>query len=112
VDLQSGTFEIELTLESTQYTLLSGFIGMVKIFPSIQKQVFLIPVESLLEANRTSGTVFSWNEETKEIKKIAVQIVTLSEDHVAISSGLEQIDHVIAKGAHYVDEHSNVKVIY
>ncbi|MBN1996080.1 efflux RND transporter periplasmic adaptor subunit, partial [candidate division KSB1 bacterium] len=73
-----GTYEIEMSLEHTKFTLLSGFIAQIRIFPARLEQLYLIPIESLVEAQGTSGYVFSI--ENGHAVKIPVSIGHVFED--------------------------------
>jgi multidrug efflux system membrane fusion protein len=110
-DRLTGTFEIELTLYNTKFPLVSGFVGTVRIYPSHMHRVFIIPIESLIEADGNQGYVFSWEAQTQKITKTPIKIFSLADDFIAVSAGLDGINQVISKGSSYLTEQSKITII-
>ena len=50
-DPKSSTFEVEIYISKAKKPLKSGFVGKLDIFPAKKQNVYLIPIEALLEAD-------------------------------------------------------------
>jgi multidrug efflux system membrane fusion protein len=110
-DLRTGTFELEINLKQHDYKLISGFVATVDIFPRMKRKYHLIPVEALNEAQGNAGYVFAVQSPTDGVKKIPVQVDCIFEKNVVVTSGLEQVKHVITDGAAYLVDGSLVSVM-
>jgi multidrug efflux system membrane fusion protein len=110
-DPMTGTFEVELTLEQTEYKLISGFIGSIEIFPSNKKNYRLIPIEALVEADNNHGNVFVLNDSGKTAKKIQIKWKYILKDKIVVTGGLEDETVVITDGSSYLSEGAMVQVI-
>ena len=111
VDPQSGTFEVELTLETSAEKLASGFVARAVIFPAKKSTVFMLPVESLVEAHAGRGYVYTVAEADSQIIRKAVTIGPIVDDRVVIESGLSPSDIVITTGAAFLSEKSFIQII-
>ena len=100
---QTGTYEVELLLNPTERRLATGFMAKVTLYPSQKDSFYLIPIESIVEANHHTGYVFIPSAGFRA-KKIAVTIGNLTDTKAAISSGLEHVPHVISTGAAFLKE--------
>lgn len=108
-DSRSHLFEIEVTLDTTELRLHSGFISRVVIAPSQQEAVALLPIEAIVEANATKAQVFVLNEALEVFQK-NVDIAWLESDAVAIKSGLTEGSSVVTSGATYLHDGAVVSV--
>lgn len=110
-DTMTGTFEVELKVETTDKKLVSGFVGQVDIFPSSVRTYAVIPIEAMVEAEGQQGFVFIVDKTTRKAKRIPITIGFLFEDKVAVASGLEGISHVVTEGAPYLIDGTQVQVV-
>jgi len=110
-DPLTGTYEIELTLDPTGEKLVSGLVARVDIFPGDKRPYFVIPVEALVGAEGEEGRVFTVDQKSGTARQVAVRIGFLFADKVAVLSGLEGIDRVVATGAPYLVDGSPVQVV-
>ena len=106
----TGTFEAELLLSSTDYRLVSGFIGTIDLFPSKKHSFILVPVESLIEADGNQGYVFSVDS-LKQARKLKVEIVTVTGQMAAIKGLPGGVKEVVTEGAAYLRDGMRVEVI-
>ncbi len=98
----TGTFEVELTLVSTDKKLSSGFVAKVDISPS-QKEVYkTIPIEALFEAHGNEGYVFTYDPKTMTSVKTNITIKKILSDKIIVASGLDSINEVITDGVEYL----------
>jgi multidrug efflux system membrane fusion protein len=110
-DPYTGTYEVELTLLPHKRTLIFGFVADVIILPSGKEDIFQIPIEALVEADGSSGTVFTINPQTGTAQKISVELNRILSDYVAVSHGLEGIQQVVTQGSPYLTEGAQIKII-
>lgn len=107
----TGTYELELKLETGEKRLASGFVADVVITPTQKKTYFVIPVDALVEAEGERGYVFTVDSGTNLARRIPVDIGFLFDDKVAVISGLEDIPTIITEGASYLSEGSEVRLL-
>ncbi|WP_250656971.1 efflux RND transporter periplasmic adaptor subunit [Alkalimarinus coralli] len=108
-DARSHLFEIEVTVDTTDLRLHSGFISRLLIEPSQQEPVALLPIEAIVEAKSEKAQVFVLNEAFEVIQK-NVDIAWLESGSVAIKPGLEEGVSVVTSGATYLHEGAVVSV--
>jgi RND family efflux transporter MFP subunit len=111
-DPYTGTFPIELSL-STQSALIlgSGLVGEAHIRPRRTKEVWIIPIEALQEANKDQGVVYALSNDRKSVRRIAVTIAGVYGKTVAIASGLDSVEHLITDGSAYLTPSSKINII-
>ncbi len=110
-DPMTGTYEIELQVDTKDKKLVSGFVAQVDISPSSKEMYAVIPIEALVEADGRQGFVFTVDESTNRASRIPMTIGFLFEDKVAVASGLEDIAFVVTEGAPYLIEGTQVKIV-
>ena len=108
-DPLTGTYRVEVTLPAAS-GLASGLIGRVEIRPAAARQVMLVPIGALLEADGISATVYALAPDARHAERRAVRIAFLADDRVAIASGLEGVAAVVTDGAAYLDDGAAVTV--
>lgn len=110
-DRNTGTFELELEIPHSRHRLISGFVAKADIYPSMKQNYHLIPIESLVEAKANYGLVYALRSQTNTAERIPIQIAHVFGDQVAVSSGLEEISHVITDGSAYLTDGSFISVV-
>jgi len=106
----NGTYEVELTLDSNNYKIISGFIAKVDIFPSKSESYKLVPIESINEADKNSGYVYSPGNDDS-VEKLFVTLGPIVNSKVAVTAGLEGVDMVVTTGSEYLSKESLIKVV-
>jgi multidrug efflux system membrane fusion protein len=106
----TGTYEIELDLQSTSHRLASGFVANLEITPSKAEFFYRVPVEALIEAEGQSGYVYRVTD-SSTAKKIKVNIVRILGSSAAVMGELENVPTVITEGAAYISEGEYVTVV-
>jgi len=110
-DPLTGTYEVELAVEEDGRRLVSGLTARVDIFPRRKTAFYLIPIESLVEADGTRGYVFVPSRDGRQAERVPVRIAHVFSDRIAVSSGLEDADRVITQGALYLSQGSPIKTV-
>lgn len=106
---QTGTYEIELRLNETVLKLASGFIANVEVYPARKTICWLVPVESLVEADGQTGFIYAVSS-SGTARKILVTIATLIGTKAALTNGADTIRQVIGGGASYLNDGMPVEI--
>jgi RND family efflux transporter MFP subunit len=106
---QTGTTPITLVLKQSHPTFKSGFVANVTLYPSQRESFFRIPMTALVDADGSQGAVYT--VEDNRARKVDIEIAFLSEDSVAVSTGLEQVKNIVTRGAAYLSDGTPVTVI-
>ncbi len=106
---QTGTYEIEMKLDKTDFKLASGFIANVEVLPKQKTTCFLVPVEALMEADGQSGFVFVPTS-GGTVKKVKVGIITLIGNQAALTGELDNVQAVVTEGASYLSDNIAVEI--
>jgi membrane fusion protein, multidrug efflux system len=109
IDPASGTYEVEIAVETKGKRMAAGLFAHVKMQPSASSPMTLIPIEALVEGNGTEGFVWTLNADNVSVKKTAVKIIRIMENEVGVS-GLMQ-NSVITEGSSYLTEKTKVKKV-
>lgn len=108
-DPMTGTYRVEIALPAAA-GLASGLVGQVEIRPRAARAVALVPVEAVLEADGSRGSVFALAADGRHATRRAVTIGFLDGDRVAVVAGLDGVRTVVTDGAAYLDDGSAVRV--
>jgi membrane fusion protein, multidrug efflux system len=109
-DAASGTYPVEVKLSPGGCKFAPGLFCSVKLQPSVKQTLTLIPAGALVEGEKSTGYVYTLNNDHHTVKKNLIHIAFFEKDKIAVSSGLEHIDSLITDGAGYLTERSIVKV--
>ncbi|UII31166.1 efflux RND transporter periplasmic adaptor subunit [Fulvivirga ulvae] len=109
-DPTNGSYQVEIQVDPKGKKFAVGLFAETKITPSQPKSYKVIPVEALVEGFGKSGFVFTMDGKDK-VKKIPIEVAFMLDNKIAIKSGLENTNDVIAAGSGYLTEYSTVKVI-
>jgi RND family efflux transporter MFP subunit len=98
----TGTFEIELTVNSKGKQLISGFVARAEISPLLSESSLAVPIESLVEADGNQAFVFIF--ENNKVEKRSIELLKIVGDKVAVKSGLTKGEEVVIKGASFLKD--------
>ncbi|HEX7050473.1 MAG TPA: efflux RND transporter periplasmic adaptor subunit [Longimicrobiales bacterium] len=105
----TGTYLVEIALPAAD-DLVSGLVGTAEIRSSTPTLAKLIPVEALLEADGSRGTVYALAADGRSAERREVTIDFLAGDRVAIAAGLDGVASVVTAGAAYLNDGAAVVV--
>lgn len=109
-DPYTGTYEVELNMDELPEVLVSGFITRVDIFPAKSvKKMIVIPVEALIDGKGMTGSCYVIRDGKPVIQTI--EIHTLTDTGIVVSSGLEDGDEIIIEGGEYIRDSINIEKI-
>jgi RND family efflux transporter MFP subunit len=106
----SGTYEVEVALETRGRVLASGLVGHVAFVPQRVNLAPSVPVTSLLEANGDSATLYTLSEDRRNAVRRRVRIGALVGDRVTVLGGLDRNAQVVTAGAAWLADGSPVQL--
>ena len=116
VNPATGTFEVELQIQPSGTPpdgkkLISGFVAKAEISTGKGASTLAIPIESLIEADKNTGFVYSLSPDNQTVSKVSVNVGSIFGNDVAILAGLTEGMKIVTKGANFLSDKSKVKVI-
>jgi RND family efflux transporter MFP subunit len=105
----SGTFDVELQLLEQPPRLAAGLIAAVELFPGAIDGQTIVPLDALVEVNRSDAIVYTVSE--GRAKALPVKLAFLHQERAVISAGLDKIELVVSTGASYLYEGAPVNVV-
>jgi len=115
VNPATGTFEAELQIQpkgkkGIRAAFRSGFVAKAEISTGKAPSILAVPIEALVEADKNTAFVYSYNVKSQSVSKIPVSIGSISGSSVAIISGISEGTQIVTKGANFLSDKSKVKV--
>jgi RND family efflux transporter MFP subunit len=110
VDPQSGTFEVEVTVDPQKERLINGLTARISIQPESRQQVTMVPPEALTGADGNRGFVYIVEESDTTAKKVPVTIAFLENQYVAVVEPLNQMGQVITEGASFLEDGTKINI--
>ncbi len=104
-DPYTGTFEVELSVKSLDYQLVSGFIANVIILPPVSEKCLQIPIDALVEAEGNIGFIFVYFDGKVEKRRVKTSGLA---DQICIQEGVEKGEQVVIEGAQYLKDRDEV----
>lgn len=111
VNPATGTFEAELQIQPNGKKLISGFVAKAEISTGKAPSILAVPIEALVEADKNTAFVYSYNTTSQSVSKIQVSIGNIFGSSVAIVSGISEGTQIVTKGANFLSDKSKVKEI-
>jgi membrane fusion protein, multidrug efflux system len=108
IDPQSGTYDVEIAVNTKGKRMATGLYGHVSLQPSASSLMTVIPIEALVEGNGTEGYVYTVKDDNS-VQKLPVKIVYIGDKEIGVS-GLTATT-VITEGVSYLTEKTKVKVV-
>jgi RND family efflux transporter MFP subunit len=108
-DERSGLFPVEARIETGEQRLVTGMVARLSLHPakgSAGRLVYL-PIGAVLDAEGGKAHVFV--AEAGIARRREVQVAFISPDGVALRSGLNAGDQLVAVGAAYLDDGDPIK---
>ncbi|HEV3413512.1 MAG TPA: efflux RND transporter periplasmic adaptor subunit [Puia sp.] len=109
-DPSNGTYAMEVTVAPAGHKFAPGLFCSLQLQPPAGRAYTLIPASALVEGEGSGGYVYTLNADNRTVKKLPVRIAFFQDDRIAVSSGLDSVQQVIADGVGYLTERSVVKV--
>lgn len=109
-DPYTGTFQVKLQVMPGSIRFANGLIAKVNITPAQKDEVYLVPVEAILDANEQDARVYSIAADGKTPVSHQVKIAYLLEKQVAVYGGLDGVERVVTDGAAYITKDAQVKL--
>ncbi len=108
-DPYTGTFEVEIAVESEGKKLLSGFVGKVTIYTKEKNQLIEVPIDALVSADKKTGIIYT--VEAQKAVKTKIKITDIDADRLLVNDGLQDGQEIVITGASYLQNGEKVSVI-
>ncbi|MBX2841346.1 MAG: efflux RND transporter periplasmic adaptor subunit [Flammeovirgaceae bacterium] len=110
-DPQTGTFEVELTMEPSAYIIKNGFVGKVKIYPATKNSYYKISINALVEGNQETAQIYVLEEKSNTVKKVKVKPEYIVDGFFTIQANDSMSGKVVVEGAAYLSDGDQVEII-
>ena len=102
-DPMTGTFEVEISIDSKKKRLRNGYIGRAKISPMEGEPYLELPIESIVEGDQKEVTIFIPTQSDTIAKEIKVEPIHITNHSIFIKKPAEgMIEKVVTTGAAYL----------
>ncbi len=110
-DPQTGTFDVELTVDANGKRLRNGYIGRIQIAPQQSAPYYAVPMSALVEADDRTVTIFIPEHNNQIAKEIQVEPLHITSDYFAIKDpGIKDLETVITTGAPYLLDGDSIRI--
>ena len=110
-DPATGLHAVEVSVpELAGLRATAGLVARVSLHPRDTAQVFLVPASALVDADEREATVWAVGANARAAEAKRVTIAFLTEDRVALRTGLEGVSRVVTDGAMYVRARSVLEI--
>jgi len=106
----TGTYEVEVAIDTRGRSLASGLVGRVELKPRVVGRLPTVPVQAILEANGDSATMFRLSDDRTKAVRLRVLVGALDGDRVTVLGGIERGAQVVTAGAAWLADGTPVKV--
>lgn len=106
----TGTYEVEIALETTNPGFANGQVAKVELAPRTQTGLAMIPIEALIEGDGDQASVFTLDAAGARAVRVPIEVAFLTDDRVAVRRGLDSVQTVLTDGIAYVTDGSPVQV--
>jgi len=110
-DPRTGTYQVEVSVQPGGRTLASGLVGRVEIRPAAGREMALVPIQAILEADGDTATVYTLTADGRRARRLPVTVGFIQGERVAVSGGLDGVAAVVTDGAAYLGDGEAVKVV-
>ncbi|MBK7232008.1 MAG: efflux RND transporter periplasmic adaptor subunit [Saprospiraceae bacterium] len=105
----NGTFDISIPLNKLPFKPAAGMVVECNIFPKKKEKRILVPIESLVNINGSTASLFI--AENQSAKKIYIRLLRILSDQAEISGIDANITEVITLGSSYLEDGDSIQVI-
>lgn len=108
-DPYSGTYEVELQIQSKNSSFFSGLIGTASIIPARRNEYQTLPIKVLHDAEGMSGFVYLVDDFA--YKKKQIKIIKVTDSLIFIQDSFSTSEQIIAEGAEYLRPGIELEII-
>ncbi|MFT6320192.1 MAG: RND family efflux transporter MFP subunit [Granulosicoccus sp.] len=102
-DPMTGTFEVEISIDSKNKRLRNGYIGKAKISPMESEPYLELPIQAIVEGDQKEVTIFVPTQSDTIAKEIKVEPIHITNHSIFIKKPAEgMIEKVVTTGAAYL----------
>lgn len=109
-DPYTGTYEVELRMQSTNSRFISGLIGKASIIPARKQEYQSLPLKVLHDAEGLTGFVFLVRNSSYEKRQI--EIVKITDSLIYFNSAIiDSSDLIISEGAEFINPGTKLEIV-
>ena len=107
-DPVNGSFSIDIDVRMNGVTPAYGMFGKAIVKTKNEAKGYIIPYESLIEANGKSASVFG-SQDGKTVKRVDITIGEITNNYVRVDFGLDGYAFVVSSGSPYLRDGSTIQ---
>jgi RND family efflux transporter MFP subunit len=108
-DPRTGTYTVEIAVNTEGQNLLSGLIGKVTMEAGNSQSLLRIPIDALVRGDGARAEIFVVKERKAHLKQ--VQVFRIEGESLLVQEGLSASENVIISGVGYLSDGQAVQVI-
>ena len=109
---RTGTYSIELRLDTQGQLLKNGFVGKAIIYPTQQPQYMRIPMNALVEADRDRALVYVPDSAGTQALPVEIRQFQIGKEGIISPLSPDvKLDYVITEGTRYVYPHAPIQIV-
>ena len=110
-DPMTGTFEVDININSGKTRLRNGYIGQVEINPFQNESYLQVPIQAVVEGDKKKVTIFIPTSEDTIAQEVLVEPFHITNDFIFIKKPKEiVVDKVVTVGAAYLVDGDRIYV--
>ncbi|MEM0996894.1 MAG: efflux RND transporter periplasmic adaptor subunit [Bacteroidota bacterium] len=110
-DPMTGSFAVELELESRGFPMRHGFVGKAEIFPRSGGAYYKVPIDAVVEANENEARIFLVDPETQTVAATTIPSGRIGPDYVLVDTSAIRLDRpVVLAGANYLEDGQKIAI--
>lgn len=112
-DARTGTFDVEASVDVSNIgNPVSGLLAKVSITPaSPAGSLVRVPIECLLEGDQMRAWVFTYDAQTRRVRRKAVEVAFIDGSEVAIRDGVSAGETLVNAGIAYLRDGDAIDVV-
>lgn len=107
---RTGTFEVEILIKENK-NLISGMVADIEIFSSTSEEGYLVPIQSVVEAEGSEGTIFILSGDGNHVQSVKVELGEIIKNSILVKNSQIELIEVVNEGVEYVTNNSKVVVV-
>lgn len=109
-DPRSGTYAVEIAVETGDSAVVSGLIGRAEIGSADDQSLSYLPVEALVEGDQQRSRVYVYDPGKQTVRESEVTVAFLAGDRVAIRETWAEDLRVVTAGAAFLRDGEAVRI--
>ncbi len=109
-DVSTGTFTVEVRVETAAARFVQGLVGKVTLKPTEGAVGKIVPIQALIEASDDRASVFVFDPATRRVRRAAVRLGRMNETQIEVREGVQTGAFIVTDGAAFLDDGETVRI--